>query len=517
MKKSLITVALLSAFASASYAQTQQPNILLIVSDNQHAGLLGAYGNKEIKSPNLDKLAQDGVTYNNAFAVNGMCSPTRATLMTGLTPSQHGLHDWLNDEEMKEWPNDWSAVAEFRSVPYTLKENGYNTAMIGKWHLGQPWEASLGFDHWMTFTSGHTVDFWKNTVIENGKVSDISGVHMVDYFGEKAVAYLENYQSDKPFFLEVSFDGPYMDPPTNTGPAKNRHYEYYKDKNLTTFPNEPINKNYVDQLVNFAKNNNDDHFLSRMIKMVITDMGGDQATRANMASQNTLVDDNVGLLLDTLTKKGLDDNTIVIYTSDQGVYYGQQGLWTHTVLSQPSTLQETALNVPLIIRAPDAAQGKKVDHLIGQYDIPTTILDLAGVKQVLPNSPGKSFAKSLQKGKSQPTHDAVFYEQTETRGIRTQEYAYWKRMDSEFGGNELYDMKKDPNQTLNLIDNAKYRETIAGLDARLAEFYQQYSDPQYDLWSGGTAKGSISHPDQFKKRFGEEWSIKTDIVAAFKE
>lgn len=517
MKKSLITASLLSTFVSGSYALSQQPNIVMIVSDNQHAGLLGAYGNTEIKSPNLDRLAQEGVKFSNAFAVNGMCSPTRATLMTGLMPSQHGLHDWLNDEEMKDWPGNWSAVAEFRSMPYTLKQSGYNTAMIGKWHLGQPWEASLGFDHWMTFTSGHTVDFWKNTVIENGTVEDIAGVHMVDYFGQKAVDYIDNYQSDKPFFLNVSFDGPYMDPPTNTGPAKNRHYEYYKDKNLSTFPTEPINKNYIEQLVSFVKNKDEGHFLNRMLKMVMTDMAGSQETKANMASQNTLVDDNVGLLLDALNKKGLDDNTIVIYTSDQGVYYGQQGLWTHTVLSQPSTLQETALNVPLIIRAPKAAQGKTVEHLIGQYDIASTVLDMAGVTLELPNSPGKSFAKLLKKGKVQPVHDAVFYEQTETRGIRTPEYAYWKRLDSEFGGNELYDMKNDPSQRNNLIDNAKYQAVIAKLDAQLSEFYQQYADPEYDLWSGGTAKGSISRPDEFKKRFGEAWALKTDIVPAFTE
>ncbi|MDV5170185.1 sulfatase-like hydrolase/transferase [Photobacterium rosenbergii] len=517
MKSTLFAASLLVAYSSASYAQTQQPNILFILSDNQHAGLLGAYGNQEIKTPNLDQLATEGVKFTNTFAVNGMCSPTRATLMTGLMPSQHGLHDWLNDEEMEGWPDDWSAVAEFRSLPYTLKQHGYNTAMIGKWHLGQPWKPSLGFDHWMTFTSGHTLDFWNNTVIENGQISDISGIHMVDYFGQKAVQYLESYDSDKPFFLKVSFDGPYMDPPTNMGPAKNRHYEYYKDKNLSTFPNEPINKNYLNQLISFAKNNEDEHFLNKIIKMVITDMSGDQATRANMASQNTLVDDNVGMLLDTLNKKGLDKNTIVIYTSDQGVYYGQQGLWTHTILSQPSTLQETAFNVPLIIRSPDASQGKTVNQLIGQYDIPNTILDLAGIKQALPNSPGKSFAQLLENSTSQPIHDAIFYEQTETRGIRTQQYAYWKRMDSEFGPSELYDMINDPNQTNNLADNPEYRDVIAKLDNRLTEFYQQYTDPQYDLWSGGTAKGSISHPKLFQKRFGQDWTVKTDIVPAFKE
>lgn len=517
MKKQLIAASMAITLSCSALAAEKKPNILFILSDNQHSGLLGTYGNQDIKTPNIDQLAQEGVKFTNAFAVNGMCSPTRATLMTGLMPSQHGLHDWLNDEQMKEWPRDWSAVAEFRSVPYTLKQNGYKTAMIGKWHLGQPWESSLGFDHWMTFTSGHTLDFWKNTVIENGKVSDISGRHMVDYFGDKAVEYLNSYNSDEPFFLQVSFDGPYMDPPTNMGPAKNRHYEYYKDKHLSSFPNEPVSKNYIDQLVEFARTGQDKVFLNRILKMVIGNMAGDQATRANMASQNTLVDDNVGRLLETLKAKGLDDDTIVIYSSDQGTYYGQHGLWTHTILSQPSTLQETAFQIPLIVRKPGDAKGKTVSSLIGQYDIPATILDLAGVQQTLPNSPGKSFSAMLGANKVGEIHDAVFYEQTESRAIRTQQYSYWKRMDADFGPNELYDMQKDPYQTINLADKEEYQEVIAQLDKRLEEFYAQYTDPKYDLWKGGTAKGTISYPQKFKARFGDKWEVKTDILPAFAE
>ena len=511
--KILATCAALMMSCSATAAD--QPNILLILSDNQHAGLLGTYGNPDIMTPHIDRLAEQGIKFSHAFAVNGMCSPTRATLMTGLMPSQHGLHDWLNDEQMKDWPRDWSAVAEFRSVPYTLKQNGYQTAMIGKWHLGQPWEASLGFDHWMTFSSGHTLDFWKNTVIENGTVSDIEGVHMVDYFGDKAVDYIENYTADEPFFLQVSFDGPYMDPPTNMGPAKNRYYPFYEKQALYSFPSEPVSKNYIAQLIEFARTGQDDVFLNRILKMVIGNMAGDHATRANMASQNTLVDDNVGRLLTALKKRGLDDNTIVIYTSDQGTYYGQHGLWTHTILSQPATLQETAFHIPLIIRKPGGPQGKVVNELIGQYDIPATILALAGVDQALPNSPGKSFAAMLDAQEVGQLHDAIFYEQTETRGIRTKEYAYWKRLDKEFGENALYDMVSDPYQTNNLAGDPEYKAVVEDLDARLVAFYEEYSDPQYDLWEGGTAKGSLSYPEKFRQRFGADWQVKTEIKPAF--
>ncbi|MGQ7246345.1 sulfatase family protein [Halomonas sp. V046] len=509
----VMTVAL--GLVSGSAFALDRPNILLIVSDNQHAGLLGAYGNPDIRTPSIDRLADEGVTFTRAFAVNGMCSPTRATLMTGLMPSQHGLHDWLNDEQMEDWPRDWSAVAEFRSLPYTLKENGYQTAMIGKWHLGQPWEASLGFDYWITFTSGHTLDFWRNDVVDNGDVIRVEGQHMVDYFGDRAVAYIDNVNADDPFFLNVSFDGPYMDPPTNMGPARNRHYQSYVDQPLSSFPQEPFNANYVDQLIDFARSNDSDHFLNRMIKTVLTRMAGDHASRANMASQNTLVDDNVGRLLDALERRDLNDNTIVIYSSDQGTYYGQNGLWTHTVMSSPSTLQETAFQIPLIIRSPEGLKDHREPALIGQYDIPVTILEMAGIDTPLPNSPGRSFKGLINDADSPSVHDAVFYEQTETRGIRTDRYAYWKRLDSDFGGNELYDMRADPEQRRNIVADATLNDVVQDLDARLTAFFDEYTSPRYDLWSGGTAKGSLSHPDEFRRRYGDNWAIQTTILPSF--
>lgn len=503
--------------AFASNASLKKPNILFILSDNQHAGLLGAYGNVDIKTPNIDKLANQGVKFTQSFAVSGMCSPTRATILTGLMPSQHGLHDWLDDELMVDLPKNWQAIAEFKSVPYTLGKHGYDTAMIGKWHLGQPWQAANGFDYWLTFSSGHTVDFWHNTVIENGNISEVKGQHMVDYFGDKSVDYINNYKGDKPFFLQVSFDGPYMDPPTNVGPAKNRHYDYYKKQSLNSFPRRAVNDNYLTQLIDFTREGRDHFFLNRMLKSVIGKMAGDHDTLANMASQNTVVDDNIGKLVAALEKNGLADNTVIIYSSDQGTYYGQQGLWTHTVLSQPSTLNETAFHIPLIVKLPKQNKGKVVDELIAQYDIAPTILDLAGINESFADSPGKVFTSMLTEQKSNAIHDDIFYEQTETRAIRTKKYVYWKRMDQDFGGDELYDMVDDPLQNINLIGQKKYQTVVADLDERLQAFHKQYTDPKYNLWLGGIAKGTLSYPEKFKKRFGQQWRLQTQVLPEYSE
>lgn len=116
----------------------KRPNILLIMTDNQPAQLLGCYGNAEISTPHIDALAADGFRFANAFSVNGMCSPCRASVLTGLMPSQHGIHTWIDDRLHHLWPADWNALDELRTLPEILAEHGYATALIGKYHLGAP-------------------------------------------------------------------------------------------------------------------------------------------------------------------------------------------------------------------------------------------------------------------------------------------------------------------------------------------------------------------------------------------
>ena len=120
-----------------------RPNILMIMTDNQPADMLGCYGNDEVLTPHIDQLATTGTRFSNAFCVNAMCSPCRASVLTGLMPSAHGVHTWLDDGLASEWPEDWNAIGEFATLPGQLKSAGYSTALIGKYHLGQPWRCLL--------------------------------------------------------------------------------------------------------------------------------------------------------------------------------------------------------------------------------------------------------------------------------------------------------------------------------------------------------------------------------------
>lgn len=497
---------------SATQVLARPYNVVFILTDNQPASILGAYGNPDVRTPNIDKLAQEGMLFQNAFAVNGMCSPTRATLMTGLMPSQHGVHNWLDDEEMHHWPRDWSAVAEFRTLPLTLRNRGYQTALIGKWHLGQPWQASIGYQHWLTFTDGHTVDFWNNTIIENNKQYKVQGKHIVDFFADKAVDYIGQHTGDKPFYLQLNFDGPYLNPPTNVGPAKNRHYQSYVGQAFSSFPRVAFNANVAAQLTDPET----PEFLQNMLLAGIA-MHNDPATMANVASQNTVVDDGVGRVMEALKAKGLDKNTLVIFSSDQGNFYGQHGIWEHITVTTPSNLYEAALNIPLIVRQPGVIEaGSQTEMLIGQYDLPTTILDYLGINDVeFEKSPGRSFAGKLQ-GKKIAWKDEVYYEQEESRGIRTPHYAYWKRI-AETGESELYDMAADPGQHHNIYANPAYKEVVAALEQKLYQFFAKYSDKKYDLWQGGTAKGSVMRPKMFQKLYGEHWQAQTSTLPAFAE
>lgn len=489
-------------------------NVLFILTDNQPASVMGTYGNPDVKTPNVDQLAAEGMRFTRAYAVNGVCSPTRATLMTGLMPSQHGVHNWLDDSMLDDWPKTWSAVEEFRTLPLTLKNRGYKTGLIGKWHLGQPWKPSIGYEHWVTFTDGHTVDFWNNTVIDNDQVYKVNDRHIVDFFTDKAVEFIRDHDGKQPFYLQLNYDGPYLNPPTNMGPARNRFYKEYVGKEFKSFPRVAFNANMTAQLV--EEDIKPSPFLVNIIREAIA-MHNDPASMANVASQNTLVDDGVGKVMAALKEAGLDENTLVIYSTDQGNFYGQHGMWLHAPLTTPASMYDTAMNIPLIMRHPGSIEGGQVSEaMIGQYDIPQTILDYLDINDAtFDNSPGKSFVPVI-KGEKTSWQDAVYFEQEETRGIRTDRYSYWKRLKGT-GEAVLYDMEKDPGQHTNVAGDTAYAEVVAELDKKLTVFFNRYSDKTYDLWRGGVAKGSVMRPEMFRGLYGEDWAPRTELLAPFKE
>ncbi len=495
------------------HATARPPNILFILADNQGAEALSIYGNRDVHMPHIEALAARGIVFDKAFAASGMCSPTRATLMTGLMPSQHGLHNALHDDWVDSLEPGWSAVREFRTVPHTLAEHGYQTAMIGKWHIGDPKAPQLGYQHWVALPYGHTSSFWNNQLIDNGEMVDASGRHIVDIFADRAADYLAQVDRERPFYLQLNLDGPYALPPTNYGPARNRHYSRYSDQRFESMPREPSSDQVLKRLQgpfiaehaieNGIEDMNLDEVWNSILYRTIR-MQGHRESYANFLSQNTIVDDAVGRVWQALVDQGLADNTVVIYSADQGNLFGQHGTWGHTNWFWPAHLYDVAMRVPLIIAQPDAAQsGIRSNRLVGQYDIAPTLLSMAGIHDIsLANSPGDVINAS---GESGPA--AVFFEQEESRGLRTAQYAYWKRAPG-MGEPELYDVLADPGQRNNLYLSLRESDIVAELDAMLEAFFARYSAPEYDLWQGGVTKGTAPNPGPWIDAYPVAWLIK---------
>ena len=491
-----------------------RPNIILILSDNQSNSLLGTYGNTEIKTPNIDRLASEGLRFNSAFAVNGVCSPTRAALLTGLMPSQTGLHVALPSDINVP---DWSGIEEFRSLPQTLSEAGYNTGLVGKYHLGMPDKPQLGFEYWVTFPSGHTTTFYDQTVIDNGK-SYVVAKHLTDFWTEKALHFLSQQNKDKPFFLYLAYNGPYNLPPTVTMEPRNRHAAYYR-KHTPSMPQEKIHP----YLKNWAQGGRGP--TSLMVKEGTTawtaiEALNNKTAMINAAAETTMVDDGVGSVIQKLKELGVDNNTLVIYTSDQGAAYGHHGLFGNTSWSFPFTAHNINMQVPLILRHPGhITPGIQNNRIINQFDLFPTLLEYAGMTdRKIANTPGRSFKPFLQGGEVEDWEDAAFFEFVTVRVIRTHRWKYMKRLDTE-EPDTLYDLINDPDERNNLINDPDYADTLKQLDNRLTRFFATYSDEQYDLWNGGTAKGILldkyyGRDDIFRDRF-PNWKAPTLEKAHF--
>jgi len=487
-------VALVNGAAAAS-----PPNIVLIVSDNQSQSLLGTYGNTGILTPHIDQLAAEGIRFNRAFAVNGVCSPTRATLMTGLLPSQTGVHVALPTNVDVE---HWSAIEEFRNLPQTLKAAGYRTALVGKYHLGAYETPQLGFDFWVTFPGGHTTTFYNEVVVDNGRTYR-SPEHLTDFWTRRAVDFIEQQSNGQPFFLLLTYNGPYMLPPTVTMEPNNRYADYYV-QHTPSFPQEPVHP----FLKNWATGRGPSGLMVREGTTAWTAISAlnNKTAMVNTASETAMVDDGVGKVLDALISAGLDDNTLVIYTSDQGASYGHHGLWGNTSWSFPFAAYNINMQVPLIFRHPERIpSGIENDRMINQVDFLPTLLDYIGLHDIeIANSPGKSFASMLE-GKKITWDDTVFFEFVTVRVIETPKWKYLRRFPPS-DPRELYDLEADAGETRNLIDSPGHTAVVAALDERLMAYFERHADPQYDLWNGGTAKGRLleehyGRDDIFSDRF----------------
>ncbi len=464
-----------SAFnASADPAAPRHPNVVLIVTDNHGAWSLGCYGNTDVRTPNIDRLAREGIRFTRCYSSNAVCSPTRATSLTGLIPSQHGVHDFLRAGGWQMGPNAHSTIEEFRSLPEILAEAGYACGLSGKWHLGDNMRPQEGFGFWVTKPHGGTSSLYRTPVIEDGQVTTVTG-YATEYWTRRGIEFIEQ-NKNQPFFLFLAYNGPYGH---GGRPAQNRHVAYYAQQPMNAFPREPVHP---------------------WLQMDRQQVGNVDAYRA-YAAEVSGIDDGVGEILDAIRKNELDRDTLVIFTADQGFACGHGGFWGMGWHTAPKTGFDWTMHVPFIWRHPQAIPaGRNSDILTSNYDLMLTLLSYLGLKERIapePKSPGRDYAALLRGDELGPWDNTVFYDFLNVRAIRTPDWKYIERQGKELP-RELYDLTNDAGERDNLADRPAHAETQRELCERLHAFFDRYADRKYDLWRGGKSKHQADFP--FPKR-----------------
>lgn len=450
--------------AVAGDSPPARPNLVFILTDNQGAWTLGCYGNPDIRTPHIDRLAREGLRFTRALSSNAVCSPTRATFLTGLLPSQHGVHSFLDPKYMMG-PEAYNTLAEFTSLGEVLRDAGYVCGLSGKWHLGDNLRPSEGFSFWTTKPDGSTSEFYDQPVIEEGQVRRESG-YTTELWTRRGIEFIQRHR-DRPFFLLLAYNGPYLLGKLMLNESRNRHADFYRGKHFASFP--------VDAMHPWQFNNKQFH--------------NKQVAMERAACEVSGVDDGVGAVLETLKRCGLESKTLVAYSSDQGWMGGQNGLWGMGDHTRPIGAHELMMHIPLIFRQPGAIPaGTTCDRLVSNYDFLPTVLGHLGLGERMPRrprSPGRDFSAVLR---GQPTagEDEVFYEMETARAVRTDRWKYVARFPA--GPYELYDMQADPQERFNLYGQPGLEATRDGLARRLDTFFATYADPQYDLWKGGRSK-----------------------------
>jgi arylsulfatase A-like enzyme len=467
---------------AASSSAARPPNIVLVLTDNQGAWTLGCYGNPDIRTPNIDRLAREGMLFERCYSSNAVCSPTRATLLTGLMPSQHGVHSYLAARGAQLGPQAYSTIAEFRTLPEILADAGYTCGLVGKWHLGDNRRPQEGFTYWLTMPHGHTRTFYNAQVIERGDVRN-EPRYLTEFWTDHAARFIEE-NKDQPFFLLLAYNGPYGLGESMLHPPRNRHAAHYAQSELESFPREKMHP-----------------WLSGNKKLF-----NNIAAMRRYAAEVSAIDDGVGRILAALEKLQIDDHTLIIFTADQGLACGHGGFWGMGDHTRPLSAFDAMIHVPLIYRHTGHIRaGQRPSMLVSNYDFLPTLLDYVDVdphlrlgdggvsaKNPLPRHsypgpflPGRSYSRTLT-GKRQQWDNTIFFEYETTRAIRTADWKYIERHRA--GPNELYHLAADSGERRNLVDTAAHAAQQNELRARLHKFFTAYADPLYDLTGNGHSK-----------------------------
>lgn len=449
-------------------ARSEKPNILIFFTDDHGQWLQQAYGNSEVKTPNMERIARSGVRMLNAYTTCPVCSPSRASFFTGRMPSQHGIHDYLDDSgTSRDFFYPWLKGQTLISEP--LKKAGYHTGLVGKWHCGLERQPQPGFDYWYSFWTKQKPHLGPQNFSDNGRHIPANGFQS-PYFTTQAVRFLENHYANKataqqPFFLFVSYTDTHR-------PHRNMPEDLvaeYRDATFRDIPREPFYDVHGIPLIPAS-----------------SDPAIENRKRKQYYASASSVDREVGHVLDTLDSLGQTENTIIIYTGDHGLNGGHHGIWEKGNATVPQNFLEESIRVSCAIAwhnggiPTDLASDIQVNHC----DLFQTLLDAAGAtpgvttaRQI--NSPGKSYLAHLLGKATDSWRNSVVCEYGNARMIKRDNYKLIRRYP--FKGltfrDELYDLKADPRETENIHAKPRYSALIRNLSAEIDQFFARYTVP----------------------------------------
>ncbi len=451
-----ITILSLTGIATAA----DRPNFVFVLVDDLRWDELGCTGHPFSRTPNIDRIANEGARFRNAFCTTPLCSPSRANLLTGLYTHRHGIFDNTNRSEQSH---------QLNTFPKMLHEDGYETAYVGKWHMGNDDSARPGFDHWVGL-EGQGTSF-DPVINENGTHTGNKG-HTTDVLNAKAVEFVGK-QREKPFCLYLAHkalhpelvqhdDGSITDPKAAKFLPAKRHENLYANDAI------PRRLNVIADLSGKPA-------LQREVKglpPLSRETGTSDETVRDRLRMLAAVDDGVGMLFSALEKSGSLDDTVIIFTSDHGYWYGEHGLSVERRLAY-----EEGLRIPLLVRHPATTKaGEVIDEMALTIDLAPTALDLAGVKSDV-NFNGRSLAPLLRSDHPEDWRDSFLIEyNTDTvfprvfkmgyQAVRTSQWKLIRYKDLE-GMDELYDLIADPYEMKNVIGDPGSKPILEKLEAEL--------------------------------------------------
>ncbi|HWQ55135.1 MAG TPA: sulfatase-like hydrolase/transferase [Bryobacteraceae bacterium] len=443
--------------AAQRKATPQRPNIVLILADDLAAWMLGCYGNKEIRTPNIDRLARMGTRFINSFVVTPICSASRATLFTGRTPMQHGIHDFLTPEPIANPAQGQAAPPpSFRNevmISDVLADAGYECGYTGKWHMGSAEEPQHGYKFWYTMP-GDSGPYQDPAMNLNGKSVQEKG-YLGDLITARASEFLDRQNASRPFFLTVS----YLNPHTPYDGHPQQYYDMYANTAFDTVGWQPMAANALRE--------------KEMMKDPVANI-------RRAAAATTALDDQVAALFKKLqARTGGLDNTLVIFTSDNGYLLGRHGLWSKGLASDPPNMYEEVMQVPMMWSWMGRLPADNTrPELIDFCDFLPSVCEAAGVSAPANrNLAGRSYlavAANKPLPKKEPWRNLVFGQFRNTWMVRDFRYKVVVRNDGK-GPNELYDLRTDPNERTNQYDNQQFVSTRDRLNAELAAWRKKYS------------------------------------------